>query len=102
MNAKSPVCLWSILIGSRKVAGILHPLTLPSCCYCVAMLGDDTYSQFVGHKDHIATGGIGADVMVFLFARAPTQDSAVPTPKSEEAAVNRLSGAQVSSVATDQ
>ena len=68
------------------------------------MLGDDNlYSQFVGFlKITLPLAALALMSTVFLFARAPTQDSAVPYAEIEEIAREpRLSGAQVSGVADD-
>ena len=68
------------------------------------MLGDDNlYSQFVGFlKITLPLAALALMSTVFLFARAPSQDSAVPYAKIEEIAREpRLSGAQVSGVADD-
>ena len=68
------------------------------------MLGDDNlYSKFVGFlKITLPLAALALMSTVFLFARAPSQDSAVPYAKIEEIAREpRLSGAQVSGVADD-
>jgi lipopolysaccharide export system protein LptC len=68
------------------------------------MLGDDNlYSKFVGFlKITLPLAALALMSTVFLFARAPTQDSAVPYAEIEEIAREpRLSGAQVSGVADD-
>jgi lipopolysaccharide export system protein LptC len=68
------------------------------------MLGDDNqYSKFVGFlKITLPLAALALMSTVFLFARAPTQDSAVSYAKIEEIAREpRLSGAQVSGVADD-
>jgi lipopolysaccharide export system protein LptC len=68
------------------------------------MLGDDNlYSQFVGFlKITLPLAALALMSTVFLFARAPTQDSAVPYAEIEEIAREpRLSGAQISGVADD-
>jgi lipopolysaccharide export system protein LptC len=68
------------------------------------MLGDDNlYSQFVGFlKITLPLAALALMSTVFLFPRAPTQDSAVPYAEIEEIAREpRLSGAQVSGVADD-
>jgi lipopolysaccharide export system protein LptC len=68
------------------------------------MLGDDNlYSQFVGFlKITLPLAALALMSTVFLFARAPTQDSAVPYAEIEEIAREpRRSGAQVSGVADD-
>jgi lipopolysaccharide export system protein LptC len=68
------------------------------------MLGDDNlYSQFVGFlKITLPLAALALMSTVFLFARAPTQDSAVPYAEIKEIAREpRLSGAQVSGVADD-
>jgi lipopolysaccharide export system protein LptC len=68
------------------------------------MLGDDNlYSKFVGFlKITLPLAALALMSTVFLFARAPTQDSAVRYAEIEEIAREpRLSGAQVSGVADD-
>ena len=68
------------------------------------MLGDDNlYSKFVGFlKITLPLAALALMSTVFLFARAPTQDSAVPYAEIEEIAREpRLSGAQVYGVADD-
>lgn len=68
------------------------------------MLGDDNlYSKFVSFlKITLPLAALALMSTVFLFARAPTQDSAVPYAEIEEIAREpRLSGAQVSGVADD-
>jgi lipopolysaccharide export system protein LptC len=68
------------------------------------MLGDDNlYSKFVGFlKITLPLAALALMSTVFVFARAPTQDSAVPYAEIEEIAREpRLSGAQVSGVADD-
>jgi lipopolysaccharide export system protein LptC len=68
------------------------------------MLGDENlYSQFVGFlKITLPLAALALMSTVFLFARAPTQDSAIPHAEIEEIAREpRLSGAQVSGVADD-
>ena len=68
------------------------------------MLGDDNlYSKFVGFlKITLPLAALALMSTVFLFARAPTQDSAVPYAEIEEIAREpRLSGAQISGVADD-
>jgi lipopolysaccharide export system protein LptC len=68
------------------------------------MLGEDNlYSQFVGFlKITLPLAALALMSTVFLFARAPSQDSAVPYAEIEEIAREpRLSGAQVSGVADD-
>jgi lipopolysaccharide export system protein LptC len=68
------------------------------------MLGDDNlYSKFVGFlKITLPLAALALMLTVFLFARAPTQDSAVPYAEIEEIAREpRLSGAQFSGVADD-
>jgi lipopolysaccharide export system protein LptC len=68
------------------------------------MLGDDNlYSKFVGFlKITLPLAALALMSTVFLFARAPTQYSAVPYAEIEEIAREpRLSGAQVSGVADD-
>jgi lipopolysaccharide export system protein LptC len=68
------------------------------------MLGDDNlYSKFVGFlKITLPLAALALMSTVFLFARAPTQDSAVPYAEIEEIAREpHLSGAQVSGVADD-
>lgn len=67
------------------------------------MWGDEAYSQFVGFlKITLPLAALGLMSTVFLFARAPTQDSTIPYAEIEEIAREpRLSGAQVSGVADD-
>lgn len=68
------------------------------------MLSDDNlYSQFVGLlKVSLPLAALALMSTVFLFARAPTQDTAIPYAEIEEIAREpRLSGAQVSGVADD-
>ena len=67
------------------------------------MFGDEAYSQFVGFlKITLPLAALALMSTVFLFARAPTQDSATPYAEIEEIAREpRLSGAQVSGVADD-
>jgi lipopolysaccharide export system protein LptC len=64
---------------------------------------DNLYSQFVGFlKITLPLAALALMSTVFLFARAPSQDSAVPYAEIEEIAREpRLSGAQVSGVADD-
>ncbi len=68
------------------------------------MLSDDNlYSQFVGLlKVSLPLAALALMSTVFLFARAPTQDTAIPYAEIEAIAREpRLSGAQVSGVADD-
>ena len=67
------------------------------------MWGDEAYSQFVGFlKITLPLAALALMSTVFLFARAPTQDSTIPYAEIEEIAREpRLSGAQVSGVAED-
>lgn len=68
------------------------------------MFGDENfYSQFVGFlKISLPLGALALMSTVFLFARAPTQDSTIPYAEIEEIAREpRLSGAQLSGVADD-
>lgn len=68
------------------------------------MFNDENfYSQFVGFlKITLPLAALALMSTVFLFARAPTQDSAIPYAEIEEIAREpRLSGAQLSGVADD-
>ncbi|AGI69991.1 hypothetical protein OAN307_c46420 [Octadecabacter antarcticus 307] len=68
------------------------------------MLGDDNlYSNFVGFlKITLPLGALALMSTVFLFARTPTQDNAIPYAEIEEIAREpRLSGARVSGVTDD-
>ncbi|MBU2992246.1 hypothetical protein Q4555_09955 [Octadecabacter sp. 1_MG-2023] len=68
------------------------------------MVNDDNlYSQFVGIlKITLPLAALALMSTVFLFARAPTQDSAIPYAEIEQLAQEpRLSGAQLSGVADD-
>jgi lipopolysaccharide export system protein LptC len=68
------------------------------------MTGDDNlYSQFVGFlKITLPLGALALMSTVFLFARAPTQETTIPYAEIEEIAREpRLSGAQISGVADD-
>lgn len=64
---------------------------------------ENFYSQFVGFlKITLPLGALALMSTVFLFARAPTQDTTIPYAEIEEIAREpRLSGAQISSVADD-
>ncbi|WP_375279625.1 hypothetical protein [Pseudooctadecabacter sp.] len=67
------------------------------------MFGDESYSQFVGFlKVTLPLAALALMSTVFLFARAPTQDSTIPYAEIEEIAREpRLSGPQLSGVADD-
>lgn len=68
------------------------------------MTGDENlYSQFVGFlKITLPLAALGLMSTVFLFARAPTQETAIPYAQIEELAQEpRLSGAQLSGVTDD-
>ena len=67
------------------------------------MWGDESYSQFVGFlKITLPLAALALMSTVFLFARAPTQESTIPYAEIEEIAEEpRLAGAQVSGVADD-
>lgn len=68
------------------------------------MTGDDNlYSQFVGFlKITLPLAALVLMSTVFLFARAPTQENAIPYAEIEDLAQEpRLSGAQLSGVADD-
>ncbi len=68
------------------------------------MLRDDNfYSQFVGFlKVSLPLAALALMSTVFLFARAPTQENAIPYAEIEEIArAPRVSGAQVSGVSND-
>lgn len=64
---------------------------------------DNLYSQFVGFlKITLPLAALALMSTVFLFARAPTQETTIPYAEIEEIAREpRLSGAQVSGVADD-
>lgn len=64
---------------------------------------ENFYSQFVGFlKITLPLAALALMSTVFLFARAPTQDSTIPYAEIEEIAREpRLSGAQLSGVADD-
>jgi len=64
---------------------------------------DNLYSQFVGFlKIILPLAALALMSTVFLFARAPTQETAIPYAEIEEIAREpRLSGAQFSGVADD-
>ena len=67
------------------------------------MFGDESYTQFVSFlKITLPLAALALMSTVFLFARAPTQDNAIPYAEIEEIAQEpRLSGAQFSGVADD-
>ena len=68
------------------------------------MVGDDNFhSQLVGFlKITLPLAALALMSTVFLFARAPTQETTIPYTELEELAREpRLSGAQVSGVASD-
>jgi lipopolysaccharide export system protein LptC len=67
------------------------------------MLGDESYSQFVGFlKITLPLAALALMSTVFLFARAPTQETTIPYAEIEEIARDpRLSGAQMSGVSED-
>jgi len=67
------------------------------------MWGDEAYSQLVGFlKITLPLAALALMSTVFLFARAPTQDSQIPYAEIEEIAQEpRLSGAQISGVSDD-
>lgn len=67
------------------------------------MFGDEAYSQFVSFlKITLPLAALGLMSTVFLFARAPTQDSVIPYAEIEEIAREpRLTSPQVSGVADD-
>lgn len=67
------------------------------------MFGDETYSQLVGFlKVSLPLGALALMSTVFLFARAPSQESAIPYAELEEIAQEaRLTGAHMSGVAQD-
>ncbi len=64
---------------------------------------ENSYSQLVGFlKITLPLAGLALMSTVFLFARAPTQDSTIPYAEIEEIAREpRLSGAQLSGVSDD-
>lgn len=64
---------------------------------------ENLYSQFVSFlKIALPLGALALMSTVFLFARAPTQETTIPYAEIEEIAQEpRLSGAQVSGVADD-
>lgn len=64
---------------------------------------ESSYSKFVSFlKISLPLAGLALLSTVFLFARAPTQDSAIPYAEiAQIAAEPRLSGAQLSGVADD-
>ena len=64
---------------------------------------DNLYSQFVGFlKITLPLAALALMSTVFLFARAPTQETTIPYAEIEEIAREpRLSGAQISGVADD-
>lgn len=75
---------------------------------CVQVLPDmnrttDTYSRLVGIlKIILPLAALGLMSTVFLFARAPSPDSAIPYAEIEEIAQEpRLAGAQMSGVSED-
>jgi len=67
------------------------------------MFGDEGYSQFVGLlKVTLPLAALALMSTVFLFARAPSPDSAIPYAEIEDIAREpRLSGPQLSGVADD-
>lgn len=67
------------------------------------MFGDEAYSQFVNFlKITLPLAALGLMSTVFLFARAPTQDSTIPYAEIEEIAREpRLTSPQVSGVSDD-
>lgn len=68
------------------------------------MLGDDNlYSQFVSFlKISLPLAALGLMSTVFLFARAPSQETTIPYAEIQDIAREpRVSGAQVSGVADD-
>ena len=67
------------------------------------MFGDESYSQLVGFlKITLPLAALALMSTIFLFARAPSQDSTIPYAEIEEIAREpRLSGAQLSGVTED-
>lgn len=67
------------------------------------MFGDENYSQLVGFlKVSLPLAALTLMSTVFLFARSPTQENAIPYAELEEIAQeSRLSGAQLSGIADD-
>jgi len=67
------------------------------------MLGDENYSLLVGYlKVSLPLCALGLMSTVFLFARAPSQESTIPYAELEEIAQeSRLTGAHLSGVAQD-
>ncbi len=67
------------------------------------MFGDESYSQFVGFlKISLPLAALALMSTVFLFARSPSQENAIPYAELEEiAAEARLSGARLSGIADD-
>lgn len=67
------------------------------------MFGDESYTQFVGFlKISLPLAALALMSTVFLFARAPSQDTAIPYAELEEIARDsRISGARLSGIADD-
>lgn len=67
------------------------------------MFGDEAYSNLVGFlKITLPLAALALMSSVFLFARAPTQESTIPYAEIEEIARDpQLSGAQISGLAED-